>query len=102
MTKMREEMAELEHEIDSGAEASRVEDEFGDVLFTMANLARKLDLDAELCLMSTNRKFAARFRGMEQEAARRGLDMGAMNLDEQEELYQDVKAGMARENGSDE
>lgn len=91
MTKMHEEMNELEHEISTQASMERLEDEFGDVLFTLANLARKLDLDAELCLMKTNRKFARRFRGMEHEAGLRAIQLDQLSLDEQEALYQDVK-----------
>ncbi|TLS67820.1 nucleoside triphosphate pyrophosphohydrolase [Mariprofundus erugo] len=91
MTKMREEMTELEHEITTQAGLDRLEDEFGDVLFTLANLARKLDLDAELCLMKTSRKFARRFRGMEHEAQIHATSLEQLSLDEQEALYQDVK-----------
>ncbi|MDX8405135.1 MAG: nucleoside triphosphate pyrophosphohydrolase [Mariprofundus sp.] len=98
MTKMREEMDELEYEINSDAPIERLEDEFGDVLFTMANLARKLNLDAELCLMSTNSKFARRFRGMEQAASAQDASLEQMDLDTQEALYQTVKAQQAREN----
>ncbi|MDQ6992606.1 MAG: nucleoside triphosphate pyrophosphohydrolase [Mariprofundus sp.] len=101
MVKMREEMDELEHEIDTQADMSRIEDEFGDVLFTLANLARKLNLDAELCLMSTNRKFAKRFRGMEQAAAASSMTLDQMDLDEQEVLYQKVKSAQAMKNQGD-
>jgi len=97
MTKMREEMDELEYEISSHASMERLEDEFGDVLFTLANLARKLDLDAELCLMRTNRKFARRFRGMEDAAAVHSTPMDQMDLAAQEALYQIVKAQQAKE-----
>jgi len=97
MSKMREEMDELEYEINSHAGIERLEDEFGDVLFTLANLARKLDLDAELCLMRSNRKFARRFRGMEDAAAEHSTPMDQMDLDVQETLYQAVKAQQAGE-----
>ncbi|WP_018293687.1 nucleoside triphosphate pyrophosphohydrolase [Mariprofundus ferrooxydans] len=100
MTKMREEMDELEHEINSHADIERLEDEFGDVLFTLANLARKLDLDAELCLMRTNRKFARRFRGMETEAVALSVPMNQMDLDSLERLYQAVKAKQADNSGA--
>ncbi|PIP02838.1 MAG: nucleoside triphosphate pyrophosphohydrolase [Zetaproteobacteria bacterium CG12_big_fil_rev_8_21_14_0_65_54_13] len=100
MLKMREEMDELEVEINSNAGMERLEDEFGDVLFTLANLARKLDLDAELCLMRTNRKFARRFRGMEDAAASQAIPMDQMDLDAQETLYQAVKAQQAMESSN--
>jgi len=92
MEKMREELAELEYEVEHQHDIRRIEDEFGDVLFTLANLARKLDLDAELCLMQSNRKFASRFKGMETLAQDRDTTLAEMTLDEMESLYQSVKA----------
>jgi len=91
LAKMREELDELEHEVTHSKDMKRIEDEFGDVLFTLANLARKLDLDAELCLMSTNRKFADRFRMMERLADQDGISLKELDLDQQEELYQRAK-----------
>jgi len=97
MTKMREELDELEHEVVNQHDIRRIEDEFGDVLFTLANLARKLDLDAELCLMQTNRKFAARFRGMESLAETRGERLADMDLGAMETLYEEVKKKLSAE-----
>lgn len=94
LAKMREELEELEFEVRNHSPQQRIEDEFGDVLFTLANLARKLDLDAELALMHTNRKFAQRFRAMEALATTRKLDMAAMPLDELEVLYQEAKKSL--------
>ena len=91
LDKMREELDELAHEVHSGAPLSRMEDEFGDVLFTLVNLGRKLELDAELALMRANRKFAARFRMLERLANEQGLDLEAMSLDDMEALYQEAK-----------
>lgn len=91
LNKMREELAEFEHEVRNGADRNRLEDEFGDILFTLANLARKMDLDSELCLMHTNRKFAARFRMMEDLANKRALPLGDMDLAAMEQLYQMAK-----------
>ena len=91
MVKMREELEELEHEVANQSDIRRIEDEFGDVLFTLANLARKLDLDAELCLMQTNRKFATRFRTMENLADSRAVSLSDMDLDAMEVLYQEAK-----------
>ncbi|NWF35499.1 nucleoside triphosphate pyrophosphohydrolase [Mariprofundus sp. KV] len=92
LAKMREELDELEHEVTHSKDLKRIEDEFGDVLFTLANLARKLDLDAELCLMSTNRKFADRFRMMERLADQQGISLKDLDLDQQEELYSRSKS----------
>jgi len=90
--KMEEELSELSDEVRKGADVSRIEDEFGDVLFTLVNLGRKLDLDAEVCLMHTNRKFAQRFRGVESLANERQLDLSGLGLEALEKLYQEVKS----------
>ena len=65
----------------------------GDLLFAAANLARKLDVDAEAALRSANAKFERRFRGMESLAAQRGEIFAELNLDAQERLWQEVKRG---------
>ncbi len=90
--KMREELEELAHEVESGASQARIEDEFGDVLFTLVNLARKLDLDAELSLMHTNRKFSSRFRAMESIGEKQGINLKALDINELEGLYEQAKA----------
>ncbi|MBF0281097.1 MAG: nucleoside triphosphate pyrophosphohydrolase [Zetaproteobacteria bacterium] len=93
--KMYEELGEFAEEVrqfHSGASnLSHLEDELGDVLFTVVNLARKLDLDAELCLMQSNRKFAKRFRAMEQYMLDQNSSLEILSLTEQEKVYQFVK-----------
>ncbi|HCS13859.1 MAG: nucleoside triphosphate pyrophosphohydrolase [Zetaproteobacteria bacterium CG06_land_8_20_14_3_00_59_53] len=91
IAKMHEELGELEHEVKQNASHARLQDEFGDVLFTLVNLGRKLDVDAELALMHTNRKFSERFRGMEALAESRGLNLDGMSLDNMELLYLEAK-----------
>jgi ATP diphosphatase len=76
----------------SGPSAAIVE-EIGDLLFAAANLARKLDVDAETALRSANLKFERRFRGMEALAERRGVVFAELNLEAQERLWQEVKRG---------
>jgi len=66
-------------------------EEIGDLLFAAANLARKLDVDAEAALRAANAKFERRFRGMEALARQRGEIFSALNLEAQERLWQDVK-----------
>jgi ATP diphosphatase len=66
-------------------------EEIGDLLFAAANLARKLEVDAEAALRSANAKFERRFRGMESLAAQRGEIFANLNLDAQERLWQEVK-----------
>lgn len=97
--KMEEELRELKHEVRSHADPSRIEDEFGDVLFTLVNLGRKLDIDAELALMHTNRKFANRFRAMESLASERKLNLDDLDLEALESLYQEAKKGTMSNSG---
>jgi nucleoside triphosphate diphosphatase len=68
-------------------------EEIGDLLFAAANLARKLDVDAEAALRAANGKFERRFRGMEQLARERGLVFDELDLAAQEALWQSVKRG---------
>jgi len=68
-------------------------EEIGDLLFAAANLARKLDVDAEAALRAANAKFERRFRGMESLAAQRGEIFAELNLEAQEKLWQEVKRG---------
>jgi MazG family protein len=68
-------------------------EEVGDLLFAAANLARKLNVDAEAALRAANAKFERRFRAMERLAAQRGLSFDALGLVAQEALWQEVKRG---------
>jgi nucleoside triphosphate diphosphatase len=68
-------------------------EEVGDLLFAAANLARKLDVDAEAALRAANAKFERRFRGMESLAAQRGQVFSELDLAAQEDLWQAVKSG---------
>jgi len=93
--KIREEVAELEVEVlsSSGSESDlrRVEDEFGDVLFSLVNYARKLGVDPEQALMRTNRKFEKRFRMMESLSHEKETTLKALDIDALEALYQQAK-----------
>ncbi|RMH50452.1 MAG: nucleoside triphosphate pyrophosphohydrolase [Zetaproteobacteria bacterium] len=90
LKKVGEEVAEL-HEALAGGDARQVEGEFGDLLFTLVNLGRKLGVDSESALLSSCRKFADRVRAMEREAARRGDRLDAMDAEQLEALYRRVK-----------
>ena len=94
MGKMHEEMAELEAELAGGEAASneRVRSEMGDVLFVMANLARHLGVEPETALQSTNATFLRRFQAMEERALARNRNFREMDLDEQDALWDEVKA----------
>ena len=73
--------------------AAHIFEEIGDLLFAAANLARKLEVDAEAALRFANAKFERRFRGMETLAAARGEIFENLDLDAQERLWQEVKRG---------
>jgi MazG family protein len=91
--KVREELGELERETQPGqaADRERVEHEVGDLLFAVINLARKLDCDPRAALEKANARFVARFRGMEQLAAQRGIRMGYAGLEELDRLWEETK-----------
>jgi MazG family protein len=86
--KLAEEIAELEAELDQGADPAMVEEEMGDLLFAAANLARKLDIEPETALRRATAKFERRFRQVEALAAERGI---GRDLDALEALWQEVK-----------
>jgi ATP diphosphatase len=88
--KLEEEIAELRAELPA-ADPTRLADELGDMLFVMANLARKLDLDAESCLRGANDKFARRFAGVERMLAAQGRAPADATLEEMEACWQAVK-----------
>jgi ATP diphosphatase len=90
--KVDEELAEVRAAShDSRAASPEIFEEIGDLLFAAANLARKLDVDAEAALRAANLKFERRFRGMESLAARRGQVFSELDLAAQESLWQAVK-----------
>jgi len=90
--KVAEELAEV-REAAAGAApaAAQIFEEVGDLLFAAANLARKLDVDAEAALRSANDKFERRFRAMEARAEARGERFADLSLEVQERLWSDVK-----------
>lgn len=91
--KLHEEIGELDEARQAG-DADKVEDEFGDLLFVMANLSRFLKVDAEQALRRTNLKFRQRFAYIERRLRERGRDMQAVTLEEMEALWQEAKQGL--------
>ena len=92
--KLQEEMQELKEVISSGGEEGRrerLEDEIGDMLFVIVNIARYLKIDSESALKRANRKFKARFRYMESELAKQGKSLEETPLEEMEALWQKAK-----------
>lgn len=92
LEKLDEEIAELRAELPA-ADPARLADEVGDLLFVLANLARKLDLDPEDCLRQANAKFTRRFEAMEQAETRTGHTLSEMELPAMEAAWQAVKRG---------
>ncbi|HSF45445.1 MAG TPA: nucleoside triphosphate pyrophosphohydrolase [Chitinophagaceae bacterium] len=95
--KVKEEMEELTEAvqnrdtINSDENNIKVEEELGDVFFSLVNYARFLQIDAEQALERTNRKFTSRFREMEAIAMQQGKDLQQMTLAEMDELWNTIK-----------
>lgn len=90
--KVKEELQELQTEIEKGADHSRIEDEFGDVLFSMINYSRFIGVNPEDALERTNKKFIHRFQYLEEKAAEQGKKMADMTLGEMEAIWQEAKS----------
>jgi len=90
LDKLEEEIRELRAEL-AGASPARVQDELGDMLFVMVNLARKLQLSAEACLKGANEKFVRRFRFIEAALAALGKAPADSNLAEMDRLWDAAK-----------
>jgi MazG family protein len=88
--KIREELAELEVEVAAG-DSAKIADEFGDMLFVMANLARHLGVDPEAAVRGTNAKFTRRFQGIEAALAKDGRTPAQSDLAEMDALWNAVK-----------
>jgi nucleoside triphosphate diphosphatase len=90
LSKLDEEVAELRAELPA-ADPARLTDEVGDLLFVLANLARKLGLDPETCLRAANLKFTCRFNAMEADIAATGRTLAETPLEEMEAAWQKIK-----------
>jgi MazG family protein len=88
--KVEEEMAELREVVDT-SQPERVEEEFGDLVFSLINYARFLQVDAENALERTNKKFIHRFVQMEQEAMKKGTTLSDMSLDDMNNSWNNIK-----------
>jgi ATP diphosphatase len=91
LTKIREELSELETEIALGARPEAMLDELGDLLFAVANLARKLNLDPQTALRGTNAKFRRRFAAVERQLAGQGRRPQDASLAEMDALWEHAK-----------
>jgi MazG family protein len=93
LDKIDEEVAEVRHEVESGATGnlSRAEEEMGDLLFAIANLSRKLGIEPESALRRANEKFTTRFDALERAFAVQGRQLTEATLEEMENQWQRVK-----------
>lgn len=91
LAKVSEELAELQAEIAHGTRPERMLDELGDLLFAITNLARKLGLDPQTALRSTNTKFRRRFAAVERELARQGRRPQDASLAEMDSFWERAK-----------
>jgi MazG family protein len=93
--KIDEELGELDEALRAG-DAVRAEEELGDVLFSVANLARKLSLPPEEALRGAVGRFITRFQQVEEELERRGVPPGEASLEEMDALWESAKAAARR------
>jgi len=90
--KVIEEINEVRHELNNGQVKERMEDEIGDLLFSIVNAARLYDIEPETALERTNRKFIKRFKYLEEKVLEMGLSLKEMSLQEMEAIWQEAKS----------
>ena len=90
IAKLREEIDEIEAELDTGSREAQ-EEELGDLLFCVVNLARHLDLDSEMALKRANAKFQQRFAHIEDCLAEQGIPFAEASLEQMEALWDEAK-----------
>jgi len=101
-TEVRDVVAKVEEELREMKEAiaalnrARIEDEIGDMLFAVVNLARKCKIDAESALQGGTDKFVTRFNQLEDEVKARGKELGEVDLSEMDEIWNRIKNQEAR------
>lgn len=93
LEKVEEELGELKAEFSAHSQqnSAAIEEEFGDLMFVMANLARHLSIDPETALLKANAKFEKRFRHIEQALQRKQKDINKTSLEEMERYWQEAK-----------
>lgn len=89
--KVREEINEFEDEVNNEHQ-DKMEEEFGDVLFSMINLARHLDINPETALEKTNKKFISRFQYLEKEAKALDKSLHELSLNEMDKIWNEAKS----------
>ncbi|RUA24124.1 MAG: nucleoside triphosphate pyrophosphohydrolase [Bacteroidetes bacterium] len=89
--KVEEELNELKAEVDSGVSKEKIEGEFGDLLFSLVNYARFIDINPEDALEKTNRKFIKRFQFLEKAAQKNQKELKDMSLAEMDVFWEQAK-----------
>ena len=89
--KVNEELLELKNEIEGNASKEKIEGEFGDVLFSIINYARFIDVNPENALEKTNIKFIKRFQYLEEQALKNGKNLQDMSLIEMDVYWNEAK-----------
>ncbi len=89
--KVKEELQELEHEVEAQDSQEKIEEEFGDVLFALINYARFLKIKPEHALERTNRKFIKRFQYIEKVAEEQNKKLQEMTLEEMDKIWNNAK-----------
>jgi MazG family protein len=95
VAKVEEELREMKEAI-AALDRARIEDEIGDMLFAVVNLARKCKIDAESALQGGTDKFVTRFNQLEDEVKARGKKLGDVGLPEMDEIWKRIKNDEAR------
>jgi len=89
--KVKEEIDELINETKNENNFSNIENEFGDVFFSLINAARLYNIDPEIALERTNKKFIRRFNYLEEQTINKGLSLHNMSLDDMNEIWEQSK-----------
>jgi len=89
--KVNEEIEEVRYELNNGTQKEKMEEEIGDLLFSIVNAARLYDIEPETALERTNRKFIKRFKYLEEKARGMGRSLKEMSLEEMEAIWQEAK-----------
>ena len=95
LAKVREELAETEEALAAGRQAE-VEEELGDLFFSVVNLARKAGVQAEAAMAAANEKFIRRFHAMERQLAEKGIRLEEAGLETMDQVWNAVKGGVTK------
>lgn len=89
--KVQEEITELKHELQSSNNQEKIEQEFGDVLFSLINAARLYGVDPETALERTNKKFKFRFEYLESQTMAKGISLKDLSLEQMDVFWNEAK-----------